>query len=224
MTKILSVAAALVVLVGGVVFWQSQGPAEPGSTAIDLPGAANAQTAAADVDTSGIVEMSLGDPNAPITMVEYASYTCPHCRSFHEGPLKQLKADYIDTGKLHFIYREVYFDRPGLWASMVARCGGEGRFFGISDLLYAQQSDWARAGDPVSIANALRRVGASAGLSPDELNACLSDADKAQALVAWYQVNAEADDINSTPSFVINGTKYANMSYSQFQSLLDGIL
>ena len=224
MTKILSVAVALVVLVGGVVFWQSQGPAEPGSTAIDLPGAANAQTAAEDVDTSGIVEMSMGDPNAPITMVEYASYTCPHCRSFHEGPFKQLKADYIDTGKVHFIYREVYFDRPGLWASMVARCGGEGRFFGISDLLYGQQSDWARAGDPVAIANALRRVGASAGLSPDELNACLSDAGKAQALVAWYQVNAEADEINSTPSFVINGTKYANMSYSQFQSLLDGML
>ena len=76
--------------------------------------------------SSAIEDMVLGDANAPITMIEYASYTCPHCGSFHQNTYPQLKADYIDTGKVKFIFREVYFDRFGLWASMIARCGGQG--------------------------------------------------------------------------------------------------
>jgi hypothetical protein len=83
-------------------------------------------------DTSRVLEMSLGNPDAPVTVIEYASFTCPHCRTFHDGPFKELKANYIDTGKIHFIYREVYFDRFGLWAGMLARCAGPERYFGIS--------------------------------------------------------------------------------------------
>ena len=71
-------------------------------------------TDAAAVASGGIEDMILGDPNAPITMIEYASYTCPHCGSFHQNTYPQLKADYIDTGKVKFIFREVYFDRFGL--------------------------------------------------------------------------------------------------------------
>ena len=222
MKRLLPLALAAIVIVGGVVFWQFSGASAPGSTAIDLPGSAQAQSAE-DVDTSGIVEMSLGDPNAPITMIEYASYTCPHCASFHAGAFKDLKKDYIDTGKVHFIYREVYFDRYGLWASMVARCGGGDKFFGISDLLYSTQSEWARGGDPVSIADNLRRIGLTAGIEQETLDACLADGEKAQALVGWYQANAAADEVTSTPSFVINGEKYSNMSYSAFQEVLDNL-
>ena len=222
MKRLLPLALAAIVIVGGVVFWQFSGASAPGSTAIDLPGSAQAQSAE-DVDTSGIVEMSLGDPNAPITMIEYASYTCPHCASFHAGAFKDLKKDYIDTGKAHFIYREVYFDRYGLWASMVARCGGGDKFFGISDLLYSTQSEWARGGDPVSIADNLRRIGLTAGIEQETLDACLADGEKAQALVGWYQANAAADEVTSTPSFVINGEKYSNMSYSAFQEVLDNL-
>jgi len=98
-----------------------------------LTGAVSAQEA--EVDTSTIVEMVQGAEDAPVTIVEYASYTCPHCANFHAGPYKQLKKDYIDTGKVKFIYREVYFDRYGLWASMVARCSGPEKFFGITDLI-----------------------------------------------------------------------------------------
>lgn len=182
-----------------------------------LPSVASAQ----DVDTSGVLEMTMGDPEAPVTVIEYASFTCPHCRSFHEGNFKKLKADYIDTGKVHFIYREVYFDRPGLWAAMVARCGGPERFFGLTDLIYAQQSEWASSGDPTQIAGELRRIGKTGGLTDEQLDVCLSDADKAQAMVALYQQNAEEHGIRSTPSFVINGETYRNMSYSEFQSILD---
>ncbi|MFD1196673.1 DsbA family protein [Seohaeicola saemankumensis] len=182
-------------------------------------GMAHAQTA--DVDTSGIVEMVMGAEDAPITMIEYASFTCPHCANFHNGPLKQLKADYVDTGKVRFIYRDVYFDRFGLWAAMVARCDAS-KFFGIADLLYAQQSEWiAGGGDPALIAENLRKIGRVAGLENDQLEACLADNANAQALVAWYQANAQADDVNSTPTLIIDGEKHSNMAYADLKAILD---
>ena len=181
-------------------------------------------TDAAPVATGGIEDMILGDPNAPITMIEYASYTCPHCGSFHQNTYPQLKADYIDTGKVKFIFREVYFDRFGLWASMVARCGGQDRFFGITDLMFKTQGDWTRAGDASVIVEELRKIGRLAGLNNETLESCLQNEDQAKALVAWYQENAARDDINSTPSFIINGRKYANMGYAEMQEVLDGLL
>lgn len=166
-----------------------------------------------------IVDMQMGNPDASVTVIEYASYTCPHCANFSKGPMKQLQADYIDTGKINFIYREVYFDRFGLWASMLARCD-ESRFFGISDMLYEEQREWA-AGAPADIADNLRKLGKVAGLNDENLEACLADGEKAQALYGWFQENAEADDITSTPSFVINGTKYSNMNYEDFSAVLE---
>ena len=182
-------------------------------------GAANATTAA-EADASAIIDMVLGDEDAPIKVIEYASFTCPHCRSFHQGAFKRLKADYIDKGKVRFTYREIYFDRWGLWGSIIARCGGQDKFFAISDLLYTKQSEWAK-GTPAEIAGNLRRIGITAGLSQDAVQACFSDGQKAQNLVAWYEENRATDSITSTPSFVINGTKYANMSYEEFKEILD---
>jgi protein-disulfide isomerase len=178
-------------------------------------GAATAQ------EGSTVEEMTLGDPDAPVTVIEYASFTCPHCRNFHETSFGRLKADYIDTGKVHFVYREVYFDRFGLWAGMVARCGGPERYFGIVDLLYEKQDEWARGGEPVEIADNLRRIGRSAGIGDEQLKACLEDGDMAQALVAEFQRNAEADGIDSTPSFVINGEKVTNQPYEDLAALID---
>ncbi len=185
-------------------------------------GAALAQEA--DVDTSTIVEMTLGADDAPVTIIEYASFTCPHCAKFHEGPLKQIKKDYIDTGKVKLVYRDVYFDRYGLWASMIARCGGPDKFFGITDLVYSSQSTWSRAGDASSIVDELRKIGRVAGLDEATLEACLQDGTKAQALVTWYQANAEKDGINSTPSFIINGKSVPNQSYADFKAIIDAEL
>lgn len=207
-------SSAALLATGGYAFMRSSGTTEGG-----LPGAAYAQDAT--IDTSTIPEMQLGNPDAPVTVIEYASYTCPHCASFHEGPYKQLKADYIDTNKINFVYREVYFDRYGLWASMVARCGGGARFFGITDLIYERQAEWARAGSAPEIADQLRTIGRLAGLDNDTLESCLQDQQMAQTLVAWYQENAQEHGIQSTPSFVINGQTYRNMSYSDFSALID---
>ena len=187
-----------------------------------LIGAASAQ--AAEVDTSTITEMVLGAEDAPVTLIEYASYTCPHCANFHNTVFKQLKQDYIDTGKVKFVYREVYFDHPGLWASMIARCGGADKFFGISDLIYKGQSEWSRAGGKGEIIDELRKIGRLAGLPSDTLEACLQDNDKAHSLVAWYQENATKDEVESTPSFILNGTKVSNQPYEDLKALIDAEL
>jgi protein-disulfide isomerase len=208
--------------VGGA--WMITNPAgDAGQT--QIPGAAFAQEAdAAEVDTSTVVEMVLGSPDAPVTIVEYASYTCPHCATFHANQFKQLQADYIDTGKVQFIYREVYFDRFGLWASMVARCGGEMRFFGITEMLYAQQQDWIAGGDPVAISENLRRIGRTAGMDDATLEACLTDETLAQTLVAWFQENAAADGVESTPTLIIDGVRHSNMAYDELAAIIEAAL
>jgi protein-disulfide isomerase len=204
-------AAALALAAGAGLVFSMGGPAPVGM--------ALAQDQ--EVDTSRVVEMSLGNPDADVTVIEYASFTCPHCRAFHEGPFKQLKADYIDTGRIHFIYREVYFDRYGLWAAMLARCAGPERYFGVTEMIYATQQEWLANGDAATIAENLRKMGRTAGLTNEQVDACLQDGDMARALVAVYQENAEADGIDSTPSFIIDGEKYSNMSYEEFSGILE---
>ena len=213
-----------IIVIGGIVacfalggLWYLTGTGSaPG---LDLPSSANAQSA--DIDTSIVEEMSIGNPDAPVTVIEYASYTCPHCARFHQGAFKDLQADYIDTGKINFVYREVYFDKFGLWAGLLARCGGTtDRYFAITDLLYENQSTWSRADNEGGIARNLMQLGRTAGFSDEQMQSCLHDQTMAQALVATYQKNATEHGIRSTPSFVINGELYSNMSYSEFQRVL----
>ncbi len=221
MTRSLTLIAALAALAVGGWFLTNQG-----ATPVDPIGAAFAQDAS-DVDTSSVQEMSIGNPDATVTVIEYASFTCPHCASFHAGSFKQLKSDYIDTGKINFIYRDVYFDRYGLWAAIVARCGegAENRFFGIADLIYEKQREWASSSNsPQQIVDQLRTIGKTAGLTDAQLDACFSDGDNAQTLYAWYLQNAEEDDVTGTPSFVINGRKYSNMGYAEMKDIIDGEL
>ena len=185
-----------------------------------LPGAAFAQ--AAEGEAPVIVEMVQGNPDAAVEVIEYASFTCPHCAAFHENQYQSLKQNYIDTNKIRFVYREVYFDRPGLWASMIARCADTPEFFfAFSELLYKEQRNWLASGDPATVVEELRRLAKTAGLEDAALDACLSDAAKAEALFNWYQENAERDGINSTPSFLIDGQKYSNMTYDEFSAILD---
>ncbi len=167
-----------------------------------------------------VKEMSLGNPDSAVTVIEYASYTCPHCASFHTNTYPQLKANYIDTNKINFIYRDVYFDRFGLWASMIARCD-DTKFFGITDMLYKRQPEWSRAGDAPTVVAEMRKIGLIAGLSNEQMDACLNNQPMAEALVARFQETTAKDDVNSTPTLFVNGTKYSNMSYTQLADLID---
>ncbi len=148
----------------------------------------------------------VGAEDAPVTVVEYASLTCPHCASFHKETWPELKAQYVDTGKVRFVMREVYFDRFGLWAAMVARCGGSDTYFPFIDVLFKQQREWT-AGDQNQIVESMRRIGKQGGLSDADLDLCLKDEDFARGLLADYQENAKEDGVQSTPTFFINGDR-----------------
>ena len=110
-------AVAVVAIVAGVYFGTR--PPSSGQPPVAVAAAPD-KTALLAVQPTDHV---LGDPKAPITLIEYASFTCPHCANFHAKNFAKLKSEYIDTGKVNFTYREVYFDRYGLWAAMIARCG-----------------------------------------------------------------------------------------------------
>lgn len=204
----LSILAAVTATGLGYLMSQSSQPAFPPLvTAAEAAGAGDVQ------------DMSLGDPNAKVEVIEYASFTCGHCANFNNEVMPKLKKDYIDTGKIRFVHRDVYFDRYGLWASMTARCEPM-RYFGVKDMLFEDIGAWAQ-GEPAQIGDNLRKIGRKAGLSNEQVNACLQDAAMAQDLVAWWEANSKEHDINATPSFVINGQKYSNMSYDDFAKILD---
>jgi protein-disulfide isomerase len=189
-----------------------------GLAALCLPGTLHAQEAVE------VVEMSMGAADAPVTMVEYWMFTCPHCAAFHRDVFPQIKANFVDTGKVRVVFREVYFNRPSLWAAMIARCAPEDRYFGIVDLLFERQAAWSAASDDKAMVAELYAIGRQAGLTDEDMNACLSDRAFAEALVADFQKNASADAIDSTPSFVINGEAFGNAGYAEFETRLNAAL
>ena len=206
----------------GFVYFLQFGSGNEYGSEVTLPYAASAEEASEEIKP--IAEMVQGDLDAPIEMIEYASFTCPHCATFHADVYPKLKINYIDKGLVKFIYREVYFDKYGMWASMIARCAGADRFFGMTDQIYRKQSNWARAESDVAIVTQLKKIGLLAGLDESQLGSCLQDGVKLRALVEWYSENAKRDEIKSTPTLIINGEKHSNQSYEQLTEILDEIL
>ena len=221
MNRLIPIIVVVLAIVAGGVWFLTQSDDAPATTEVaQAEQPATPETVAASND-SDVTEMVLGDANAPIELIEYASFTCPHCASFHEAVLKPLKGEYVEAGKVKVIFRDVYFDRVGLWASMVARCGGAERFWGMTDLLMKGQKQWASSGDPAIISEELRKVGRLAGLSDEQLQTCMSDEAKAKALVAWSEKNMNGHDISGTPTLIIDGVKHSNMSYGDLKKILD---
>lgn len=191
--------------------------------ALGLGDAASAQEAAPETPVE-IKDFTLGSPDAPVKITEYASFTCSHCANFHATTFKPLKADYIDTGKVEFTLREVYFDRYGLWAAMMARCGGDMRYFGITDILFETQQEWAGSDDPNVVVENLKKIGRTAGMDDATLDACMKDGAKAEAMVARFEGNMKADGVEGTPTLFINGTKHSNMDYAALKALIEAEL
>jgi protein-disulfide isomerase len=215
--KLATASIALMMGLGLTAFAQTTtAPA----TATEAP----AITEAAVIDPTTIADYGVGALDAKVKMVEYASFTCPHCAAFHADVYPKLKADYIDTGKVRLEYREVYFDRYGLWAAMMARCGGEMRYFGITDILFDTQKEWANSEDPSVVVENLKKIGRTAGMDDATLDACMKDSAMATALVSHYETNFAADNIQGTPSFMINGTLHKNGTYEDLKLVLDAEL
>ena len=173
-----------------------------------------------NVFSNKVVPMFIGDKEAPVTIVEYASFTCPHCATFHTEILPKLKTDYIKTGKVLLEYREVYFDGPGLWAGLLARCQGNEKYFPMIDLIYRKQKDWAK-GNRDEIINGLLSVGRQSGLTDEKSRVCMENGEMAEELIEIFKINTTEDNISSTPSFVINGELKQNMSYEDLKKIID---
>ncbi len=171
---------------------------------------------------SKYIEMSKGDENAPVVFVEYASLTCPACAAFHTNVFPKLNKEYILTGKIRFIHREIYFDRAGLWAALTARCtNAVKRYFGMLELLYSDQLLWSRSDNSDEIVDALLKISAKSGIEKEKAISCLEDQEKALDLVNEYKIYVNEDAIESTPTFVINGKKFSNRPYQEIKEIIE---
>jgi protein-disulfide isomerase len=163
-------------------------------------------------------ERILGDPAAPITIVEYSSLTCPHCRSFHEDVLPALMEAYIDTGKAKLVFRDFPLDGLALRASMMARCAPAKRYFNFIEALFRSQSTWATNTNPMA---ALARVGKLGGMSQTDFDACMQNEALFDGILRSRQVAAVEFAVEASPTFIINGQKMTQRpSFESFESML----
>jgi protein-disulfide isomerase len=167
-------------------------------------------------------DIALGSSDAPVTIIEYASMTCPHCAAFYATSFPDLKSKYIDTGKVRFIFREFPLDPLAAAASMLARCAGDDKRNAIVDLLFAQQKNWAFTQKPLE---ALAGVLKQTGMSQSGFDACLKNQDLYNKIAKVHDHAAEKFSVTATPTFFINGKKEnGEMPPDALAKLIDPLL
>lgn len=171
----------------------TKGPASSGQSFADAPTMAFAVLADDRV---------IGKADAPVTIIEYASFTCPHCAHFDTDVLPAVKASLIDSGKAKLVFRDYPLDALALRAAMLVRCAGPDRAFGMIDLLFQRQPQWATAQEPRA---GLLAIANQAGLSEADFDACMSNQEIQNAVVQSRVAAEQTYKIQSTPSFLING-------------------
>ena len=186
---------------------------------VSLPGTG---PAGAGESAYAVGDMELGAKDAPVTIIEYASMTCSHCANFHMGPFKELKAKYIDTGKVRLVFREFPFDPLALQASMLARCVGEKRYFGMLNVLFKSQAKWANSSEPQQALAKIARLG---GFTEARFKACMTNQDLADMILKSRLNGSKKFGVDSTPSFIVNGVKTSgNMTATEWDKLLANYL
>jgi protein-disulfide isomerase len=168
-------------------------------------GAARAQNTGATLVTKpgSLPDLAIGSATAPVTIIEYASMTCPHCARFEENVFPMLKSKYVDTGKVRFVFREFPLDIKAAAASMLARCiaGGDAeKYFGTIDLLFKQQDQLME-----QTTDTLKRIGVEAGMSEQGVDSCEKDQTQLDKIKADQDFAYKKLKIDATPTFFING-------------------
>ncbi len=227
---LIAVAALVIVGAAGAAYFamgedssgsSGQTPATPGSSATAIggtPGAAATAPAAAQTAQAGQPELGpdehvLGKIDAPVTMIEYASMTCPHCAAFHTQTMPRIKSEFIDKGLVRFVFRPFPLDGLAARASLLVQCAPGDGYFSMLDILFRSQKDWAYAADPLA---ELKRIGRTAGLPDADIDRCIADEAAANRMAAGMQEAQSTFGIDSTPSFVVNGTTYTNMPFDDY--------
>ncbi len=147
----------------------------------------------------------LGDSAAPITIVEYASLSCPHCAHFTNEVLPELKKKWIDTGKVKLVLRDFPLDEPALRAAMIARCAPPDRFYAFVDTFFGAQDKWVTGSDYLQSLARLAKLG---GMGKEEFDACLKNTALENKILDSRLVASKELEVNATPTFFINGTKF----------------
>ena len=152
-------------------------------------------------------DMSMGSPTAKVTMVEYASVSCPHCARFDMEVFPAFKTKYIDTGQVRYVAREALTGDPAIAAAgfLTARCAGKDKYFQVVDAIYHSQQEMFTTGQPHAV---LLNIARSAGLTDSQFENCIKDETALNALNARWEKYVREDKINGTPTFVINGKVY----------------
>ncbi len=164
----------------------------------------------------------IGEASAPVTIIEYASLSCPHCAAFHNQVLPTLKKDYIDTGKVRLVYRDYPHNNAAVAATMMARCAPRERFLGIVDLLFRSQDQWALSPDPEA---GLSRVARLAGMSDQAFGACLKNEPVLKGVIERRSAAANQYNISSIPTLIVNGKKYAaGLSLGDIKAIIESML
>ena len=184
--------------------------------------AATTQTAAIDVEKALTVR-TVGNADAPVKLEEFASLSCSHCADFYKNTYPKLKTEYIDTGKVQFTYTDFPLNAPALEAALVARCLPESHYFNFLKALFENQKDWAFT---EQFREKLQHNAAMLGMSTDGYNACVNSEELRQGIVERMQKAAETHKIQSTPSFIFNGTEPMNgaVDYEAFKKKIDELL
>ena len=164
-------------------------------------------------------EMSIGKEDAPVTIVEYMSMTCPHCAAFHRETFDAIKEKYVDTGKVRFILREFPLDNKAVAAIMLARCAPEGQGFPLVSALFKSQMTWATAADA---RGALLQMSKLAGFTQETFEACLTNQKLLDDVLKVRETGGKDFGVDSTPTFFINGQRYAGgMSVEEMSTIID---
>jgi protein-disulfide isomerase len=184
---------------------------------------AMAQSAADVAKPQSLPDMALGPANAPVTVTEYASMTCPHCANFNETVFPKIKSAYIDTGKIRYVFREFPLDIKAAAGSMLARCIAKDdapKYFAVIDLLFRQQNDWVTK----NTTETLSRIGKQAGLSQQQVEDCLKDQALLDKIAADQKYASEILKVNSTPTFFINGEMLkGETSFDEFSKRINAL-
>ncbi|HEY3383983.1 MAG TPA: DsbA family protein [Vicinamibacterales bacterium] len=166
---------------------------------------------------SMLADKVLGQSQAPVTIIEYSSLSCPHCGDFHVNTLPLLKTGYLDTGKVKLIYRDYPLDGVALSASMIARCSGD-RYFGALERLYQSQSTWSHSNDWVG---ALKQTVAPIGMTSADVDACLAYRELQNGILGMSDVGTNEFGVRATPTLIINGQKYEGApAWSDLEAIL----
>jgi protein-disulfide isomerase len=185
---------------------------------------AQGATAADVAKPVSLPDMALGPKDAPVTVTEYASMTCPHCAAFNEKVFPQIKSEYIDSNKIRYVFREFPLDIKAAAGSMLARCIAKddaGKYFAVIDMLFRQQNDWVLK----NTTETLMRIGKQAGLSQQAVEDCLKDQALLDKIVADQKYASDVLKVNSTPTFFINGDKITgDTSFDVFDKRIKSLL